>query len=60
MIAKRLKITSLALQGVYFAACILEIVFCLVYKNNYTTGFGAACADIALWLICGLISVPAE
>ena len=39
---------SLVLQGVFSLACILEVILCMIYRNNYKTDFGRSCAYIAL------------
>lgn len=56
---KYMKKASLILQGVYCAACVLDIILCLVYQNNVETLLGLKCADWALSLTIILFFAPA-
>ena len=56
---KKLMRSSLILQGVYTAGCILDIILCLFYQASYKTSFGRQCAYLALHLTVILLLVPA-
>ena len=42
------RITSLIFQGAFSLVCILNIILCTIYRQNFDTDFGRRCADIAL------------
>jgi len=55
----KLEIASLILLGLYCAFCFINIVVCILYKNNFDNNFGTACAYLALDLTGILSFVPA-
>lgn len=55
----REKHASFILQSIYCAACIFDIILCLIYYNRFETAFGRQCADWALGLTGILFFVPA-
>ena len=42
------RITSLIFQGAFSLVCILNIILCTIYRQNFDTDFGRRCAFIAL------------
>ena len=42
------RITSLIFQGAFSLVCILNIILCTIYRQNFDTDFGRRCAYIAL------------
>lgn len=56
---KHIKIASFIIQSVYCAACIFDVVLCLVYRSNFETSLGSDCARWALDLTGALFFVPA-
>ena len=49
---------SIVLAGIYCAACIVDIVLCLIYRSRFETDFGRKCADWAMNLTVFLLFVP--
>ena len=56
---KHWKKISWILHSLYGIVCVFEIILCVLYRNNFDTSFGAACADLVLKLNGILFFVPA-
>jgi len=59
MTKKYLRLSSFAVQGIYSILCILDVIICLIYKQNFDTALGSKCAYWALDLTGILIMLPA-
>ena len=58
MSKKRSFWISVVIQGVFFAACLLNVAICLIYQSSYDTEMGGLFAEIALHLTGILLLIP--
>lgn len=59
MKSRKTEIASIVLQSLYCVFCIIDIVFCIIYRRNYDNSVGNICASFALDLTVILFLVPA-